>query len=97
MTLAAAHQYDWLPAPPPRPFRLLPGEKAVLRARPQQSVAEWGQGERHIEVSPLPGPMDNEVTPHLIGLMELYSQEHLRELFLAGGSQSAKTDMMHTC
>lgn len=96
MTLAA-HTYDWLPAPLPRPFRLLPGEKAVLRARQQQSVAGWGQGERHIEVSPLPGPMDNEVTPHLIGLMELYSQEHLREMFLAGGSQSAKTDFMHTC
>lgn len=97
MTLAAAHHYDWLPTPAPRPFRLLPGEKAVLRARPQLSVAQWAPGERHIEVSPLPGPMDNEVTPHLIGLMELYSQEHVREMFLAGGSQSAKTDFMHTC
>ncbi|MDY0037960.1 MAG: phage terminase large subunit family protein, partial [Zoogloea oleivorans] len=37
------------------------------------------------------------MTPYLVGLMELYSQEHVRELFIAGGSQSAKTDMMHTC
>lgn len=92
-----AETYDWLPEPAPRRFRLLPGEKAVMRARPQQSAAVWAQGERHVEVSPLPGPWDNEVTPYLIGLMELYSQEHLREMFIAGGSQSAKTDFMHTC
>lgn len=92
-----AHTYDWLPEPAPRRFRLYAGELAVMRAREQLAAHQWAQGERHVEVSPLPGPWDNDVTPQLIGLMEMYSWEWLRELFLAGGSQSAKTDMMHTC
>jgi phage terminase large subunit GpA-like protein len=97
MTLPAHKEdYTWLPAPPPRKFRLLPGEKAVFRAAPEQSAAQWAQGERHIEVSSMPGPYDAEITPYLTGLLELYSLEHLRELYLPGGSQSAKTDFMHT-
>lgn len=95
MTLA--HNYSWLPAPPPRAFRLLPGERAVMRAGSDQHAGDWAQGERHVEASPLPGPWDNDITPHLYGLFYLYSQEHLREMYLAGGSQSAKTDFMHTC
>jgi len=91
-----AHDYSWLPQPPPRRHPLMPGEVAVFRARPEQSAAQWAQGERHIEVSPTPGPYDSDVTPYLTGLLELYSLEHLRDLFLAGGSQSAKTDFMHT-
>lgn len=95
--MPAAHTYDWLPEPPLRPFRLFPGERAVFRARAEQTVSQWAQGERYIACSPMPGPYDAEITPYLTGLMELYSQEHLRELFIAGGSQSAKTDFMHTC
>lgn len=92
-----AHDYSWLPQPGPRTFRLLPGEVAVFRARAERSADQWAQGERHVEASPLPGPWDNDVTPYLIGLFHLYSQSWLREMFLAGGSQSAKTDFMHTC
>jgi phage terminase large subunit GpA-like protein len=97
MTPTAAQKYDWLPQPPPRRFRLMPGEKAVMRALPECSAWQWAQGERHVEVSPLPGPMDLDITPYLVGLMEIYSHEHTREMFIAGGSQSAKTDLMHTC
>ncbi len=94
--LAHKEDYTWLPAPPPRRFRLLSGEKAVFRARPDESAAQWAKGERYIAVSSMPGPYDPDVTPYLTGLLELYSQEHLRELYIAGGSQSAKTDFMHT-
>jgi len=96
MTLPSHNTYTWLPTPPPRKFRLLPGETAVFRAASEQSAAQWAQGERHIEVSPMPGPYDADITPYVTGLLELYSHEHLRELYLAGGSQSAKTDILHT-
>lgn len=69
----------------------------MFRAQPEQSAAQWAKGERHVEVSPMPGPYDPDVTPYLTGLLELYSLEHIREMFVAGGSQSAKTDFMHTC
>lgn len=96
MTLPA-ETYDWLPPVPLRKFRLYPGEVAVFRARPDETADVWAQGERHVEASPLPGPWDNDVTPYLVGLFHLYSQEWLREMYLAGGSQSAKTDFMQTC
>lgn len=96
MTLHA-HDYSWLPAPPPRRHKLMPGEVAVFRAKPEETASQWAKGERHIEVSPMPGPYDPDITPFLTGLFDLYSQEHLRELFIAGGSQGAKSDFMHTC
>jgi phage terminase large subunit GpA-like protein len=91
------HDYSWIPAPPPRQNQLMPGEVAVFRAREKQTVSQWAQGERYIAISSMPGPYDADVTPYVTGLLDLYGQEHLRELFLAGGSQSAKTDIMHTC
>lgn len=92
-----AHTYDWLPQPAARRFRLTRGEKEVMRAKPPQTVSEWAQGERYIAVSRLPGPMDNDVVPYARGLMDLFSRENLRELYIAGGSQTAKTDIGHTC
>lgn len=92
-----AETYDWLPSPPPRKFKLLPGEKQVYRSRPDRTASQWAQGERFIAVSSMPGPYDGDITPYLKGLLDLYCQEHLRELFLPGGSQSAKSDYMHTC
>lgn len=96
MNLAVAHDYSWLPSPPPRQFRLLPGEVSVFRAKPELTPSEWAQGERHVEVSPMPGPYDGDVTPYQKGLLDLLSLEMVRELFMAGGSQSAKSDLMHT-
>jgi phage terminase large subunit GpA-like protein len=95
--LAVAHDYSWLPSPPPRKYRLLPGEVAVFRAKPDLTPSEWAQGERYVAVSPMPGPYDGDVTPYLRGLLDLFGLEMVRELFLAGGSQSAKSDLMHTC
>jgi len=95
--MTTALDYSWLPPVPPRSFKLLPGEVAVMRAKAEETANQWAQGERHVEASPLPGPWDNDVTPQLIGLFWLYSQEWSREFWLAGGSQSAKTDFMHTC
>ncbi len=89
--------YTWLPPVPPRNFKLLPGEKAVLRAKPDETVSQWAGGERYVHISPLPGPWDNEVTPHLVGIMDMFSQESIHEIFLAGGSQGGKTDVIHNC
>lgn len=97
MTTSLAETYDWLPSPPPRKFKLLQGEKQVFRAQEDETFSQWAQGERYIAVSSMPGPYDGDVTPYLKGLLDLYCQEHLRELFLPGGSQSAKSDFMHTC
>lgn len=89
--------FSWLPTPDPHAFRLYPGEREVMRRRPPRSVSEHVQGERYVHVSPLPGPWDNDVAPHLVGIMDAFSQEHVREVFVAGGSQGGKTDLTHNC
>lgn len=89
--------YTWLPPVPPRNFKLLPGEKAVLRAKPDQTCSQWANGNRYVAVGAMPGPYDVNVTPYARGLLDAFSLDSVRELFLCGGSQSAKTDIMHTC
>jgi len=96
-SLAETYEYSWLPQPDPHQFRLYPGELQVMRTKPACSASEWAQGERMVHVSPLPGPWDNDVTPHIAGIMDAFSQEHVREIFVAGGSQGAKTDLSHNC
>lgn len=92
-----AHDYSWLPDPPPRTFTLMPGEIEVMRAVADETVSQWAHGERQVHVSPFPGSWDNDTTPYAISIMDLYSREHIRELYIAGGSQTAKTDISHNC
>lgn len=96
-THATSNDYSWLPQPDPHQFRLYPGEIQVMRSKATRSGSEWAQGERYVHVSPLPGPWDNDVTPHLAGIMDAFSLEHVREIFVAGGSQGGKTDLSHNC
>lgn len=92
-----AHDYSWLPDPPPRNFKLMQGEVDAMRAAPDETASEWAQGERQVHISPFPGAWDNDTTPYAKSIMDLYSQEWLRELYIAGGSQTAKTDISHNC
>ncbi|MCF6179091.1 MAG: phage terminase large subunit family protein, partial [Geopsychrobacter sp.] len=73
----------------------MPGEVAVMRAAVDESVSEWAQGERQVHVSPLPGAWDNDTVPVARGIMDIIGAEHVREAFIAGGSQTAKTDITH--
>ena len=89
--------FSWLPQPDPHQFRLYPGERQVMRRKLTRSGSEWAQGERVVHVSPLPGAWDNDTAPQLVGIMDAFTEEHVREIFVAGGSQGGKTDLSHNC
>lgn len=93
--LAIAQDYSWVPQAPPRTYRLYPGERLVFRSRPYLSASDWAQGNCYIAVSAMPGLYDGDVTPYAKGILEAFSTEWVRELFLAGGSQSAKSQLLH--
>jgi len=94
---ATPQLFDWIPEPPPRAYTLMPGEVAVFRAAPNESVSQWAQGERAVHITPFPGRWDNDTTPYARSIMDLFSREHVRELYIAGGSQTSKTDISHNC
>lgn len=89
------NDFSWLPDP--EPLNLFPGELAIFRAKPPSTVASWAQGERFVHCSPLPGTWDNDTMPHLTGIMETFSLQYVREVFISGGSQGGKTDVAHNC
>lgn len=89
--------FSFIPPCPEQDFNFFPGELAIFNAAPDITPAQWVQGERHVEISPCPGPADLETTPYLIGLLEWYGKEHVREMDIAGGSQSAKSFFMQSC
>ncbi len=93
-----AHKYDewsWLPEPAPRSFRLFPGEIAAMRAPLDQTDSQWADGERVVHVSPLPGVWRDGTVPLAGRIMDLIAAEYVRHAFIAGGSQTAKTDISH--
>lgn len=89
--------YSWLPAAPLRSYRLYPGERLALCPGSDKIGAAWAQDNRYVHVSPLPGPWDNAVAPHLIDIMDTFADEHFRHGSIAGGSQGGKTDVLHNC
>ncbi len=95
--LTAVDDFSWLPDPPPRTYRLYPGEKLALRAGSGQMGSQWAQGNRYVHISPLPGPWDNDVAPHLEDIMDTFGEEWFQHGTVAGGSQGGKTDVLHNC
>jgi len=98
---ATAHDiavdYSWLPPAPPRSYRLYPGELLAYRAGSGKVGSAWAQGNRYVHVSPLPGPWDNDVAPHLVDIMDTFSREDFQHGTICGGSQGGKTDVLHNC
>ena len=90
-----AEDYSWLPPAPPRSYRLYSGERLAFRAGTGKTGSQWAHGNRYVHVSPLPGPWRNDVAPHLVDIMDTFSQEHFRHGTIAGGSQGGKTDVLH--
>jgi phage terminase large subunit GpA-like protein len=99
MSAAVQHitDYSWLPAAPPRSYRLYPGERLAFQAGSNKSGSQWAHRQRHVHISPLPGPWDNDVAPYLVDIMDAFSTEHVQHLTIAGGSQGGKTDVLHNC
>ena len=67
----------------------------MFQAREHRTASAWAQGNCYIAVSAIPGLYDGDVTPYAKGILEAFSTEWVRELFLAGGSQSAKSQLLH--
>jgi len=98
VTLAAhaiAEDYSWLPPAPLRTYRLYPGERLALRAGTGKRGSNWAEGNRHVHISPIPGPWRNDVAPHLIDIMDTAAEEDFQHGTIAGGSQGGKTDVLH--
>lgn len=95
--LNALEDYSWLPPAPPRSYRLYEGERLAFGAGSGRIGAEWAHGNRHVHISPLPGPWDNDVAPHLVDIMDTFAQEWFQHGTIAGGSQGGKTDLLHNC
>lgn len=92
-----AADYSWLPPAPPRSYRLYPGELLAYRAGTGKTGSAWAQGNRHVHISPIPGPWSNDVAPHLVDIMDTFALEHFQHGTIAGGSQGGKTDVLHNC
>jgi phage terminase large subunit GpA-like protein len=95
--LVIADDFSWLPPAPPRTYRLYPGETLALRAGSGKTGSAWPHGNRYVHVSPLPGPWDNDIAPHLVDIMDTFAQEYFQHGTIAGGSQGGKTDLLHNC
>lgn len=95
--LIPGDDFSWLPPAPPRTYSLFPGEQLAFRAGTGKMGAAWAEGNRHVHVTPIPGPWHNSVAPHLVDIMDTFAEEHFQHGTIAGGSQGGKTDLLHNC
>lgn len=76
-------------------FRFLKAERKVYRKEKPIRVSDWAEKNRMVQLSALPGPWRNEVTPYLVGIMDAMDYPSVREVVVCKCPQSGVTEATH--
>lgn len=73
------------------------GEAAAFAPPPDLSVAEWADARRVLQagIARSSGPWRTDYTPYLRAVMDAYSDESVRHLVFAAGTQLGKTEALY--
>jgi len=79
------------------PVRLASGEKDVLRRRKPMRVSEWAAKYRTVaaKTSATPGPWRNDLSPHLVGIMDAIDFPSVRRVILCAAPQTGKSEVIN--
>lgn len=79
------------------PVHLSPAEKDVLRTRRPVLVSEWAERHRMVaaKTSATPGPWRNELSPHLVGIMDALEFPSVARAILCAAPQTGKSEVLN--
>ncbi|MCG8632834.1 MAG: phage terminase large subunit family protein [Desulfobacterales bacterium] len=76
-------------------FSFSKSERRVMRKRKPIKVSEWAEKHRVVVLSRLPGIWRNEVTPHMVGVMDGAARPFVHVISICKTPQSAGTEAVH--
>lgn len=78
-------------------FRFYAEEREIAAMKPPMKVSQWAPKYRYVPKGAHVGLWDNSIVPYAAFIMDTWQLPWVREVYLVGTSQSAKTNIMHTC
>lgn len=78
-------------------FRFLPAERKVFERKEKLTPSEWAAKNRVVSIGAHKGPWRNDVSPHLVEIMDTWALPHVREVILCKSPQSGGSETINNC
>ena len=79
------------------PFTFYPGERRVFEKKEQLTVSQWAEKYRIVPIGAHRGPWRNDISPHLVQIMDTWALPHIREVIICKAPQTGGTEVMNNC
>ena len=80
-----------------RPFRFTPAERRVFAKKEPLTLSEWAEKYRIVSIGAHRGAWRNDISPHLVKIMDTWAQSHVREVIVCKSPQCGGTEGMFNC
>ncbi|MBI3582386.1 MAG: phage terminase large subunit family protein [Nitrospinae bacterium] len=79
------------------PFTFYPSERRVFEKREPLTVSQWAEKYRTVPIGAHRGPWRNDISPHLIKIMDIWGLPHIREIIICKAPQTGGSEAMLNC
>lgn len=80
-----------------RTFRFTLAERRVFAKKEPLTPSEWAEKYRIVPIGAHKGSWRNDISPHLIKIMDTWAQSHVREVVICKSPQTGGTESMFNC
>ncbi len=79
------------------PFRFFPAERKIFSQKEDLTPSQWAERYRIVTIGAHRGPWRNEISPHLIEIMDTWALPWVREIIICKSPQTGGTESMYNC
>lgn len=80
-----------------RNFRFTPSERRIFAKKEPLTPSEWAERYRIVPIGAHRGAWRNDISPHLVKIMDTWAQSHIREVVICKSPQTGGTESMFNC
>ena len=78
-------------------FRFFPAERQVFEKKEDLTVSQWAEKYRTVTIGAHRGPWRNDLSPHLVKIMDTWQLPHVREIVVCKSPQTGGTESSYNC
>ena len=79
------------------PMLFTRSERRVFAKRESLTVSQWAEKYRMVSIGAHRGPWRNDISPHLVKIMDTWNLPYVREVIICKSPQTGGTETMYNC
>lgn len=79
------------------PFRFSLSERRVFEKKEPLTISQWAEKYRIVPIGAHKGPWRNDISPHLVKIMDTWGLPYVREIIVCKSPQTGGTEVMNNC